>query len=130
MARYRLYLGLLKQQVFGRSPTLPRICPLFSSERCSAVQAALEVVQTDASFPGSIGQMIVPIIPAALKATRSGALKGEDLLAAAVKANVRRTVKRLRNSEPSLIEPLRAGKLKIVGAHYDLDDGKVDFFEV
>ncbi len=88
------------------------------------------MVQTDASFPGSIGQMIVPIIPAALKATRSGALKGEDLLAAAVKANVRRTVKRLRNSEPSLIEPLRAGKLKIVGAHYDLDDGKVDFFEV
>ena len=30
---------------------------------------------------------------------------------------------------PSLrfIEPLRAGTLKIVGARYDLDDGKVDF---
>jgi carbonic anhydrase len=27
-----------------------------------------------------------------------------------------------------LLEPLRAGKLKIVGARYDLDDGKVDFF--
>ena len=97
-------------------------------ERCGAVQAALEVVQADASFPGSIGQMIEPIIPAVLRATRAGDLKGEDLLDAAVKANVRRTVERLRNSEPSLIEPLRAGKLKIVGAHYDLDDGKVDFF--
>ncbi len=99
-------------------------------ERCGAVQAALEVVQADASFPGSIGPMIEPIIPAVLKAARAGNLKGEDLLDAAVKANVRRTVERLRNSEPSIIEPLRAGKLKIVGAHYDLDEGKVDFFEV
>ena len=97
-------------------------------ERCGAVQAALEVVQDDASFPGSIGQMIEPIIPAVLRAARAGDLKGEDLLDAAVKANVRRTVERLRNSEPSLIDPRRAGKLKIVGAHYDLDDGKVDFF--
>lgn len=96
--------------------------------RCGAVQAALEVVQGDASFPGSIGQMIEPIIPAVLRATRAGDLKGEDLLDEAVKANVRRTVERLRNSEPSLIEPLGAGKLKIVGAHYDLDDGEVDFF--
>jgi carbonic anhydrase len=97
-------------------------------ERCGAVHAALEVVQGDASFPGSIGQMIEPIIPAVLRAARAGDLRGEDLLEAAVKANVRRTVERLHKSEPSLMEPLRAGKLKIVGAHYDLDDGKVDFF--
>ncbi len=99
-------------------------------ERCGAVEAALEVVQKSATFPGSIGPMIEPIIPAALKANRAGELKGEDLLDAAVRENVRRTVDRLRNSEPSIIEPLRAGKLKIVGARYDLDDGKVDFFEV
>lgn len=37
-------------------------------------------------------------------------------------------VHRLRNSEPLLMDPIRSGKLKIVGAHYDLDDGKVDFF--
>ncbi len=41
---------------------------------------------------------------------------------------MRRTVERLRNSEPALIEPQRTGKLKIVGARYDLDDGRVDFF--
>jgi carbonic anhydrase len=28
-----------------------------------------------------------------------------------------------------LLEPLRAGKLKIVGATYDLDDGRVTFFD-
>lgn len=97
-------------------------------ERCGAVDAALEVVNNNSTFPGSIGKIIEPIIPAVLKAKSDIGLKGEELLDAAVRENVRRSVNRLRNSEPSLIEPLRAGQLKIVGARYDLDDGKVDFF--
>jgi carbonic anhydrase len=95
-------------------------------ERCGAVDAAVSVVQKNAVYPGSIGQMIEPIIPAVLKA-RSGGAKEEELLDQAVRENIRRTVMRLRESEPSLIEPQRAGHLRIVGARYDLDDGKVDF---
>ena len=99
-------------------------------ERCGAVDAALTVVETNAAFPGSIGQMLEPIIPAALKA-RSAASPNVDrgeLLDMAVRENVRRAVTRLRTSEPILMEPLRAGRLKIVGARYDLNDGSVDFF--
>lgn len=95
-------------------------------ERCGAVDAAVSVVQKNAVYPGSIGQMIEPIIPAVLKA-RSANARDEDLLDQAVRENIRRTVMRLRESEPSLIEPQRAGRLRIVGARYDLDDGKVDF---
>lgn len=98
-------------------------------ERCGAVDAALAVVEKNATYPGSLGQMIEPIIPAVLKARSAGGLEGEDLLDAAVRENVRRVVARLRNSEPVLLEPLHAGKLKIVGARYDLDDGTVDFFD-
>jgi carbonic anhydrase len=97
-------------------------------ERCGAVEAALSVVENNTTYPGSIGQMVEPIIPAALKARSSGKLKGEELLDAAVRENVRRVVDRLRTSEPALLEPLRTGKLRVVGARYDLDDGKVDFF--
>ena len=97
-------------------------------ERCGAVEAALSVVEKNTVYPGSIGQMVEPIIPAVLKAKASGSYTGEELLDAAVRENVRRTVERLRTSEPALIEPMRSGKLKIVGARYDLDDGKVDFF--
>ena len=97
-------------------------------ERCGAVEAALSVVEKNTVYPGSIGQMVEPIIPAVLKAKASGSYKGEELLDAAVRENVRRTVERLRNSEPAMIEPMRAGKLMVVGARYDLDDGKVDFF--
>lgn len=97
-------------------------------ERCGAVEAAVSVVEKNTTYPGSIGHMVEPIIPAVLKAKSAGSLKGEDLLDAAVRENVRRVVDRLRNSEPALIEPVRTGKLMVVGARYDLDDGKVDIF--
>ena len=96
-------------------------------ERCGAVEAAVSVVEKNTVYPGSLNQMLEPIIPAALIAKASGA-KGDDLLDAAVKENVKRVVTRLRNSEPVLLEPLRTGKIKVVGARYDLDDGSVEFF--
>jgi carbonic anhydrase len=70
--------------------------------------------------------MIEPILPAVIKAqTQPG-----DLLDNAVRENVRRVVSRLRTAaEPILHDPLVAGKVKVVGARYDLDDGDVDFFD-
>lgn len=93
-------------------------------ERCGAVAAAVAMVKENATFPGSIGDMIQPILPAVLRAQKQPG----DLLENAVYENVRRVVGRLKSSEPILLEPLKAGKLKIVGARYDLDEGKVDFF--
>jgi len=97
-------------------------------ERCGAVDAAVSVVEKNTVYPGSIGQMVEPIIPAVLKAKAMGAASGEDLLDGAVRENVRRTVMRLRTAEPTLADPIKADKLMVVGARYDLDDGKVDFF--
>ena len=96
-------------------------------ERCGAVDAALSVVEKNTVFPGSLNQMIEPILPAALMARSSGA-KGEALLDAAVRENIRRVVNRIKNSEPVLMNPIKTGKVKVVGARYDLDDGEVDFF--
>ena len=97
-------------------------------ERCGAVEAAVSVVEKNTVYPGSIGQMVEPIIPAVLKARAQGGLKGDALLEASVRENVRRTVMRLRTAEPGMMDPIKAGKLLVVGARYDLDDGKVDFF--
>ncbi len=94
-------------------------------EKCGAVDAAVKVVTENATFPGSIGRMVEPIIPAVLAARREGG----DLIHAAVRANVCRTVARLRTDEPLLLEPLRTKKLRVIGAAYDLDDGSVDFFD-
>ncbi len=96
-------------------------------ERCGAVDAALSVVEKNTVFPGSLNQMIEPILPAALLA-RSKGLTGEALLDAAVRENINRVVTRIRNSEPVMMNPIKAGKVKVVGARYDLDDGQVEFF--
>ncbi len=96
-------------------------------ESCGAVKAATEVVTDNATFPGSIGPMIEPIIPAVLQA------RGQegDFLENSVRSNVRRVVKFLREaSGPLLSDPQASGKLRVVGAYYDLDQGAVDFFDV
>lgn len=100
-------------------------------ERCGAVDAAVSVVEKQAVFPGSMGRMVEPIVPSVLQARAALGSKHthEELLDASVRRNVQRVVKRLRESEALLLEPLRAGKLMIVGARYDLDDGRVEFFE-
>lgn len=101
-------------------------------ERCGAVDAALTVVEKNIVYPGSIGQMIEPIVPAVLRAQaamdKSKPVDRDALLDAAVRENVMRVVQRLRNSEAILTDPLKQKKLMIVGARYDLDDGSVEFF--
>lgn len=95
-------------------------------QRCGAVKAAVAVVQKNKSFPGSIGQMIEPIVPAVLLARSQ---RG-DLAENAARANVRRMTERLRDAaEPMLLDPQKQGKLMVVGAYYHLDSGKVDFFD-
>jgi carbonic anhydrase len=95
-------------------------------ERCGAVAAAASVVRTNATFPGAIGRMVEPIIPAVLQAQgRPG-----DLVENSIRENVRRVVRQLRTgTDPLLLDPQRTGRLKVVGAYYDLDTGSVDFFD-
>ncbi|MGF1553843.1 MAG: carbonic anhydrase [Paracoccaceae bacterium] len=95
-------------------------------ESCGAVQAAMAVVEENATFPGAIGTMVEPIIPAVL-ASRGG--EG-DATEAAVRQNVRRQVTYLRQeAEYMLLDPQARGTLKVGGAYYDLDEGRVDFFD-
>jgi carbonic anhydrase len=90
---------------------------------CGAVKAACEVVTKNATFPGSIGPMIDPIIPAALAArSRSG-----DYVDNSVRENAQRTARRLAASSTTLAGLVSEGKLKILAAHYDLETGKVEF---
>lgn len=99
-------------------------------ESCGAVKAAIGVVKNNDSLPGTLDAMVQPILPAVIKA-KSALKDGEDLVAASAHANVSRVVKQLRNvSEPMLMTPQKAGKVKVVGGYYDLDTGAVNFFDV
>lgn len=95
-------------------------------ERCGAVAAALTVIDQAQEYPGSIGTMLEPILPAAMGVrNQPGAA-----LVNATRAHVLRTVSRLRAvASPLLIPPQKENRLKIVGAVYDLDTGAVEFLE-
>ena len=99
---------------------------MLGHEGCGAVAAAVEVVEKNASFPGVIGEMVQPIIPAVLEARRS---PGGTTLDAAVVANAKRVAARLKTQSPVVQEAVRRNRLKIVAARYDLGDGHVDWFE-
>lgn len=90
---------------------------------CGAVKAACDVVTKNATYPGSIGPMIDPIIPSAL-AVRE---RPGDFASNATRESVRRTVNRLAGSSAVLADLIEAGKLQIMGGIYDLETGKVEY---
>ncbi|WP_084580474.1 carbonic anhydrase [Sphingomonas azotifigens] len=95
-------------------------------ENCGAVRSAIAVVERNADYPGVIGNMIEPILPAALAART---LPG-DRVENAARAHVRRMTAALRRrADPVLLKPQAEGRLKVVGAYYHLGSGTVDFFD-
>ena len=92
---------------------------------CGAVKAACDVVTKNATFPGAIGPMIQPILPAAL-AVRS---EPGDFVNNAAKESARRTVKRLTTASTLIAGLADKGKLKIVAAIYDLETGVVTYLD-
>ena len=93
-------------------------------ESCGAVAAACEIVEKNSNFPGSIGTMLEPIIPAALAAKG----KPGDFVDNAVRENARRTAARIVSASNIVADLVKDGKVKVVAGRYDLDDGRVEFF--
>jgi carbonic anhydrase len=73
-----------------------------------------------------IGRMVVHIGEAVTKVRKNRPmLKGTDLVAATVQANVQETIKDLRSGSDLIAGRVRDGRLKIAGGVYNLADGKV-----
>ena len=92
---------------------------------CGAVKAACDVVTDNATYPGAIGPMIEPILPAAI------AVRGEagDFVNNAAAESARRTTGRLTTASPLLAGLVEQGKLKITAAIYDLESGEVRYVD-
>ncbi|WP_374441480.1 carbonic anhydrase [Stella sp.] len=93
-------------------------------ERCGAVAAACDVVTKNAKFPGSIGPMVKPIVPAA----KAVAKQPGDFVDNTVRENARRVARKVATRSPIVADLIKAGKVKVVAARYDLDEGRVEFF--
>jgi carbonic anhydrase len=90
---------------------------------CGAVKAACDVVKNNATYPGAIGPMIEPILPAALAARDDPG----DYVNAAAKRSAQRTAARLKSASTLISGLAGEGKLKIVPAIYDIATGAVTY---
>jgi carbonic anhydrase len=88
---------------------------------CGAVKAAVQHIDEQETLPSAINDLVNLIKPAVEQVRNQPG----DKLANAIRANVELGVQRLKGLEPILADPVRAGKLKVVGATYDLATGRV-----
>ena len=92
-------------------------------QRCGAVAAACSVVEKHEKFPGSIGPMVAAIVPAA----RAVHGKPGDFVENAVRESAKRTAAKIVTDSKILAGLVKAKKVKVLAAYYDLDSGKVEY---
>jgi carbonic anhydrase len=89
---------------------------------CGAVHAAVKTQE----LHGAVGEVIGRILPAVNKATTDHpALTGQELLEAAVRANIRHSMGDLLRNSSIIRDAIGRGKLELIGACYDIRDGLV-----
>jgi carbonic anhydrase len=93
---------------------------------CGAIKGAIDNVEL-----GSLTGLLDKIKPAIGATTYSGerSSKNDGFVDAVAKANVRQTINEIRKGSAVLSSLEKEGKLKIVGAMYHLNGGKVEFEE-
>jgi len=92
--------------------------------KCGAVTAAVEGGELLPNI-AAIAEKISP----AVRVARAGQSGEEELIEAAVTENVKKAIKDIEKNSPALTGLVESGKLKIVGAKYELKTGEVEFFE-
>lgn len=97
---------------------------ILGHSKCGAVTAVVE----KAPLHGNLASLASKIKPAVFKARMAHKdLSGDALLAAAVKANVQQALADLLVRSIIIKDLVKAGKLKVCGAIYDLASGKVEW---
>jgi carbonic anhydrase len=89
---------------------------------CGAVDAAIKSIRDGTTLPGHLPSLVEALAPA-VKAVLG---QGGNTLDAAIKQNVVLTVAKLKTATPILSEAVDKKKIRVVGAIYDLGNGRVE----
>ena len=92
---------------------------IMGHQKCGAVTAAAESGEAEGHLPSLLG-----LIRPAIERARS---RPGDLIDNAVHINVENVVRQIRTSTPVLAPLVDRGALRVVGAVYSLDTGKVEW---
>jgi carbonic anhydrase len=103
---------------FGTLVLGAKVILVIGHESCGAIIATMK----GGEVPGFIGSVLAQIEPAITK--YKGQQDNKESVKKATDANVLYQVNKLKKS-PVIAELIEQGKLKIVGAYYDLDTGEI-----
>ncbi len=102
------------------------LCLVLGHSSCGAVSA----VVSEEHLPAEINRLCSQIRHAMDRARAASPLLDRDsLIAATVRMNVLESMERLLNGGPLLHERVRAGRLRLAGAIYQIDTGRVVWLE-
>ena len=110
--------NILGSMEFATKVKGTKLIVVMGHNHCGAVKGALE----DAEL-GNLTQLVKQIKPAITGDTANKALRQDET----AKANVKMTIDHIIKDSPVIAELIKEGKVKIVGAYYDLTTGKVAF---
>lgn len=96
-----------------------KLVVVMGHKHCGAVTAAVQ----GGSFPGQINSLLDAIQPAVKLAQN----KIGDLVENSVIENIRLTAEKLISASPLMARHLDEGKIKLIGAYYNVDDGSIAF---
>lgn len=112
---------------FAASAFGTRLVVVMGHTGCGAISATVQAIAGGAPESKnlrSITDRITPHIQGIANAT-----SGPETMRQAMRANVRASVDHLRHGSQILEELVMKGRLQVVGAEYDLETGRVNFFD-
>jgi carbonic anhydrase len=118
-------VGTLGTIEYGAAVLGSPLIVILAHTACGAVKAACDVVTKNATYPGVIGRMIAPIVPAAL------AVRNEpgDFVDNTAKESAKRTAAKVPTLSAIVGDLVSAGKVKVAAAIYDLESGAVTYLD-
>ena len=92
-------------------------------DKCGAVDAAIKSVRDNAELPGHLPHLVKSIQPA----VKAAMAESGNLLANAVRENVRLNVRKLQEASPIVSQYVEQKKVRVVGGIYELSDGRIEW---
>lgn len=117
-----LNLDALASLEYGVAVLGTPLVMVLGHSNCGAVKATIEEIQSPKPLPGHIWDITDAVRPGIENTVKAG---GENLLERAIDANVEHNVLRVASAQPIIAETVQSGRVRVVGAEYELATGKV-----
>jgi carbonic anhydrase len=114
---------------FAASQFGSRLVVVMGHTRCGAVGATVQTLQTGFTSASKNIRAITDRIAPHIESLVMGEPASDDLAREAVRANVRASANHLRHGSRILEDLVLAKRMVVVGAEYELETGKVHFFD-